>query len=161
MVETRMVRVKVDGARRLCAWIFFLYESGSASASHNAEHAEWFLTASTPTRVRTGMSYGGQGPRWLPGWYVSCSDSESAPQVRAVTLHGCFIRYSCCLKIKHNFMRGDLNRGAEHSICEWHVLPHGSTAAPAVLHSCSRSTDQISVSQRRRMLGWLWSRHDP
>lgn len=88
-----------------------------------------FLTASATTRVRTGMSYGCQGPRWHPGWYVSCSDSGSTPQVRAVTLHGCFIRYSCCLKIKHDFMGGDLNRRAEHSNCEWQVLPHGSTCS--------------------------------
>lgn len=113
------------GETPVCLNFFFIQKR-----FHNAEHAEWFLTASTPTRVRTGMSYGGQGPRWHPGWYVSCSDSGSAPQVRAVTLHGCFIKYSCCLKIKHNFMRRDLNRGAKHSICEWHVLPHGSTCSP-------------------------------
>lgn len=27
-------------------------------------------------------------------------------------------------------MWGDLNRGAAHSICEWQVLPYGSTCSP-------------------------------
>lgn len=47
--------------------------------------------------------------------YVFPAQIQGAPQVRAVTLHGCFIRYTCCLTIKHDFMRGGRNKEVQHT----------------------------------------------